>query len=87
MSSIVGGSRELSAKRKVLRVCGRSIRVAQIPTGCNAIANQLLQLFHLGKSLFCGTGPDNVRADSNFKDTTCTRLEGHFLHFVLECCQ
>lgn len=61
--------------------------MSQIATRSDAIANQLLELFHLRKSLLGSARPEKIGADSNLEDTASSRLERDLAYFILKCCQ
>ncbi len=51
-----------------------TVRMAQVPAGRNAIADQLLQLFHLREAALCRARPDGVLFDPNLENSSAAGL-------------
>ena len=60
------------------------IGMPKVTTGSNPVADKLLELFHLRKSLLYSTRPEDVGTDANFKDASGTWLQSDFPNLVLK---
>jgi hypothetical protein len=58
--------------------------MTEIAPGGDTITNELLELFHLGKSLLGSAGPDDIIANSNLEDTSRAGLKRYFSHLILK---
>lgn len=46
----------------------------KVAIGSDSVANELLKLFHLRKSLLLGTRPKHIGTDANLEDASCAWL-------------
>lgn len=53
----------------------------------DAIADELLEFLHLGKSSFTGAGPHDHAADAHFENSACAGLQSDFADFRGERCE
>jgi len=53
----------------------------------NSIANQLLELFDVGKAVRLSPRPDELAIDSDVKYSASTRNQSNFTQFLGECSQ